>query len=264
MPAVAATEGLTTAEAADRRRQQGPNRLPAPGRPSTVRRLLEELTHFFAVMLWAAGLLALLGGLPELGIAIFAVIVLNALFAFAQQERADRAADRLREMLPTQVSVWRDGRRRIIEAEDVVVDDVLLLEGGDRVPADGVVSAANRLLVDSSMLTGESGAGAVEDGETLYAGTFVVEGDTRALVVATGAQTRLAGIARLSTTARKPDTPLTRGLRSVVRLVAAIALAIGRALLPRLAARRQLRCRTGSSSRSASPWRWCPRRCCRR
>jgi calcium-translocating P-type ATPase len=178
-------------------------------------------------MLWVAGLLALIAGLPELGIAIFAVIVLNALFAFAQQARADRAADRLRAMLPTQVSVWRDGRRQIIEADDVVVDDLLLLESGDRVPADAVVTTANRLLVDSSMLTGESVAGAVEAGQTLYAGTFVVEGEARAVVVSTGERTRLATIAELSTSTAKPDTPLTRELKAVVRLIAAIAVGVG-------------------------------------
>jgi calcium-translocating P-type ATPase len=130
-------------------------------------------------------------------------------------------------MLPTQVSVWRDGRRQIIEADDVVVDDLLLLESGDRVPADAVVTTANRLLVDSSMLTGESVAGAVEAGQTLYAGTFVVEGEARAAVVSTGEQTRLASIAKLSTSTAKPDTPLTRELKAVVRLIAAIAVGVG-------------------------------------
>ena len=130
-------------------------------------------------------------------------------------------------MLPTQVSVWRDGRRQIIEADDVVVDDLLLLESGDRVPADAVVTTANRLLVDSSMLTGESVAGTVEAGETLYAGTFVVEGEARAVVVSTGARTRLANIAALSTSTAKPDTPLTRELKAVVRLIAAIAVGVG-------------------------------------
>jgi calcium-translocating P-type ATPase len=226
MTAVVA-EGLTTSEAAGRRAEHGPNRLPAPRRPSAARRLAGELTHFFAVMLWVAGLLALIAGLPELGIAIFAVIMLNALFAFAQQARADRAADRLRAMLPTQVSVWRDGRRQIIEADDVVVDDVVLLESGDRIPADAVLTTANRLLVDSSMLTGESVAGAVDVGETLYAGTFVVEGEARAVVVSTGEHTRLATIAELSTSTTKPDTPLTRGLKAVVRLIAAIAVGVG-------------------------------------
>ena len=224
---VVTAQGLTTAEAERRRAEQGPNRLPAPRRPSTLRRLGEELTHFFALMLWVAGALALLAGLPELGVAIFAVIVLNAVFAFAQQARADRASDRLRAMLPSQVSVRRDGRRRIVEAEDVVVDDMLLLESGDRIPADAVVTAANRLLVDSSMLTGESVAGAVGVGDPLFAGTFVVEGEARGVVVATGERTRLADIARLTTASPKPVTPLTRGLQSVVRLIAAIALGVG-------------------------------------
>ena len=224
---VATTPGLSSDVAAARRDADGPNRLPEPRRPSVVRRFLGELTHFFAIMLWTAGILALMAGLPELGVAIFAVIVLNAAFAFAQQARADRAADRLRAMLPARVSVRRDGRRQIIEAEDVVVGDLLLLESGDRVPADATVAVANRLLVDTSMLTGESAAGAVGTGETLYAGTFVVEGEARAVVVATGERTRLAGIARLTTASPKPVTPLARGLEAVVRLIAAIAVGVG-------------------------------------
>lgn len=218
--------GLTTAAADELRAGHGPNRLPAPVRPSAPRRLLAELTHFFALMLWVAGGLALLAGLPALGVAIFAVVVLNAVFAFVQQARADRAADRLRALLPTRVTVWRDGRRTIIEAEDVVVGDVLLLESGDRVPADAQVMSANRALVDSSMLTGESGAGAVAVGEGLFAGTFVVEGEARAVVTAVGERTRLAGIARLTTTPTVA-TPLTQGLRGVVRLISLIALGVG-------------------------------------
>lgn len=219
--------GLTTAEAIERRTQGGPNKLPASKRPSVARRLLGELTHFFALLLWAAAALAFVAKLPQLSVAIIAVIVLNGVFALIQQARADRAADRLQEMLPTRVTVWRDGRRRLIEAEDVVVGDVLLLESGDRVPADAVVLAGNQLLVDSSMLTGESQASAVAEGEALFAGTFVVEGDSRAQVTAIGQQTRLAGIARLSTSTTKPDTPLTRGLNGVVRLTAAIAVSVG-------------------------------------
>lgn len=219
--------GLTTAEATERRTQGGANRLPARRRPSVVRRLLGELTHFFALLLWVAAVLAFIAKLPQLSVAIIAVIVLNGVFAMIQQARADRAADRLQEMLPTRVTVWRDCRRQVVEAEDVVVDDVLLLESGDRVPADAVVLTENRLLVDSSMLTGESEAGAVAEGEALFAGTFVVEGDSRARVTAIGQQTRLAGITRLTTSTTKPDTPLTRGLRAVVRLIAAIAIGVG-------------------------------------
>ena len=223
----AMTPGLSAAEAAERRTQGGPNKLPAARRPSTARRLLGELTHFFALLLWASAGLAFLARLPQLSAAVIAVIVLNGVFSLIQQTRADRAADRLQEMLPTRVTVWRDDRRQVIEAEDVVIDDVVLLESGDRVPADAVVLSQNRLLVDSSMLTGESDAGSVAEGDALFAGTFVVEGDSRALVTAIGQQTRLAGITRLTTMTAKPDTPLTRGLRGVVRLIAAIAIGVG-------------------------------------
>ncbi|RUP05882.1 MAG: cation-transporting P-type ATPase [Mycobacterium sp.] len=225
--AAVTTAGLTTSEATERRARDGANTLPAAKRPSVFRRMLGELTHFFAVLLWTAAALAFFAKLPQLSIAIIAVIVLNGVFALIQQARADRAADRLQEMLPTRVTVFRDGRRRLIEAEDVVVDDVLLLESGDRVPADAVVLAENRLLVDSSMLTGESQANSVAEGEALFAGTFVVEGDSRARVTAIGERTRLAGIARLSTSTTKPDTPLTRGLNGVVRLTAAISVSVG-------------------------------------
>lgn len=226
MAAVTAA-GLTKAEALARRARDGANALPAAKRPSVLRRLLGELTHFFALLLWTAAALAFLAKLPQLSDAIAAVIVLNGVFALIQQARADRAADRLQEMLPTRVTVWRDGRRQLIDAEDVVIGDVLLLESGDRVPADAVVLAENRLLVDSSMLTGESQANSVAEGESLFAGTFVVEGDSRAQVTAIGERTRLAGIARLSTSTAKPDTPLTRGLNGVVRLTAAISVSVG-------------------------------------
>lgn len=224
------TAGLSAAEAQLRLARDGANTLPRARRPSVLRRLLGELTHFFALLLWAAAVLAVFAGLPELSIAIVGVIVLNAVFAVVQQARADRAADRLGDMLPTRVTVRRDGRRRIIDAADVVVGDLLLLEAGDRVPADSTAAAANRLLVDTSMLTGESAAASVTEGEALYAGTFVVEGDASAVVTATGGRTRLAGIARMSSGA-SPDTPLTRGLRGVVRLTATIAVGTGVAFM---------------------------------
>ena len=219
--------GLTSAEAAARLARTGPNAMPKPKRPSALRRLLSEVSRFFAVMLWVAAVLALIGGLPQLAIAIVAVILLNAAFAAIQQARADRAADRLQEMLPTRVVVMRDGTRHDIEATDVVVGDILVLEAGDRVPADAAVISQDRLLVDSAILTGESDAELAADGEPLFAGTFLVEGECRAAVTAIGQDTRLAGIARLTASTNKPDTPLTKGLRGVVRLTAAIAVGVG-------------------------------------
>jgi magnesium-transporting ATPase (P-type) len=219
--------GLSSAEAARRLARDGPNVLPEPPGRSLLRRLAGELSHFFALMLWVAAGLAVLAGLTQLGVAIVAVILINALFALAQEARADRAAARLRSLMPARVTVRRDGRREIIDAADVVVDDILLLESGDRVPADARLLIGNRLLMDTSMLTGESVATTVEDGETLFAGTFLVEGEARGVTIATGARTRVAEIARLTTATPKPVTPLTRGLHEVVRVIAAIAVGTG-------------------------------------
>ncbi len=220
-------DGLTTTEATARRAGEGPNELPVAPRPSAARRFGVQLVHFFAVMLWVAGGLALVAGLPELAVAIFAVVVLNAAFAFAQESRADRAADRLQSLLPARVTVRRDGRPSQIEARDIVTGDVLVLEPGDRIAADATAVIANRAFVDMSMLTGETQPVAVAEADPLFAGTFMVEGAAEAVVSATGASTRLAAIARLTTLTAKPVGPLTLELRRVVRTIALIAVGVG-------------------------------------
>lgn len=221
------TVGLTSASAAARLAADGPNALPPPVERSALRRLVAQLVHFFAVMLWVAAALAFVAGIPELGAAIALVIVLNALFAFFQENRAGQAAARLRALLPMQVTVVRDGRRQQVDSAQVVVGDVLALEGGDRTPADARLLAAHGLLVDTSLLTGESEPVRSVEGDVISAGTFVVEGEALALVSATGRETRLADIAALTTGTDPPPSPLTLELRRVVRTVAAIAVSVG-------------------------------------
>jgi len=223
----AVARGLTTEDAARRLGRDGPNVLPRPRRRSGLRRFGDQLLHAFAVMLWIAAALAFVAGLPQLGVAIVAVVLLNAAFAFAQEHRADRAAERLGALLPMRVVVWRDGQRRDVDASEVVVDDLLVLEAGDRVPADAVVTEAHGLSVDTSLLTGESEPSTVGAGGQLFAGCFVVEGEGEALVTATGASTRLAEIARLSTADAAPPTPLASELRRVVHTIALVAVAVG-------------------------------------
>jgi magnesium-transporting ATPase (P-type) len=219
--------GLSSIEAAARLARGGPNELPPPRPRSAIRRFADQLVHFFAVMLWVAGGLAFVAGLPALGVAIFIVILLNAVFAFVQESRADRAAERLPALLPRRVTVRRDRRRLQVDAREVVVGDVLLLASGDRIPADAVVADANSALLDTSLLTGESEPTAVNRGDPLFAGTFMLEGEAEASVTATGGSTRLADIARLTTLTAKPTSPLTRELHVVVHTVAAIAVAVG-------------------------------------
>ena len=108
--------GLTTEEVEQRQRKFGSNLLPRPQHLSIWRRLLAQLVHFFAVMFWIAGGLAILAGMPQLGFAIFVVIVVNGVFAFIQEYRAEKAGERLRDLLPRRVMVMREGRRQSIDA----------------------------------------------------------------------------------------------------------------------------------------------------
>jgi P-type E1-E2 ATPase len=225
--ALPAEHGLTSREAALRLRRDGPNALPAQRPPSPAAMVLRQMVNFFAVLLWAACALAFVGGMPQLGVAIAIVVVINGVFAFAQEYRADRAGRRLRDLLPARVTVRRDGRTAVIDATGLVVGDLVLLTAGDRISADLELAEVHGLAVDESMLTGESVPVRPGPGATVPAGAFVVEGEAEALVAATGAATRLADIAALTRQARRRPSPLTLQLHRVVLAVAVIAITVG-------------------------------------
>ena len=219
--------GLTSDEAARRLARDGPNVLPVARPTPAWRRLASQLFHFFALMLWVAGAMAFVAGMPQLGVAIFVVIVVNGLFAFVQEHRAERAAERLRDLLPRRATVIRDGNRHDIDAAELVTGDVVVLAPGDRVCADLELQHVRTIQIDASTMTGESVPITPDTGELAHAGTFVVEGEALGVVVATGGGTRLASISRLSTEGRRPPTPLARELHGVVRTVATIAVCVG-------------------------------------
>jgi magnesium-transporting ATPase (P-type) len=219
--------GLTTREATARLAHDGPNRLPVAPPVPRWRRLAAQLVHFFAILLWAAGGLAIVAGMPQLGLAIVAVVIINGLVAFIQEQRAETAAERLRDLLPARTTVVRDGTPRIIDASELVVGDLVLLAAGDRISADMHVAEAHDLRLDTSTLTGESLPESVQRGAAIFAGTYMVEGEGQALVTAIGSATRLAGIAQLTRAGRRPPSPLARELERVVRAIAIIAIGVG-------------------------------------
>ncbi|MGM9470645.1 cation-translocating P-type ATPase [Pseudarthrobacter sp. YS3] len=218
--------GLSSERAAALLKEAGPNVLPAAKAVPQWRKLLGELTHFFALMLWGAAALAFIAGMPELGVAIIVVVIVNGIFAHVQQERAQNAAAKLRGLLPADVSVRRDGRLLRVHTSAVVPGDAVVLTAGDRVPADVVLAGASGCAVDESMLTGESEAVAKTSGDSAWGGTFLVNGEAEAVVTSTGGNTRLAGIAALTSGTESPPTPLALELRRIVRLVAVVALAV--------------------------------------
>ena len=210
-----------------RLRRDGRNELPIAHKKPLALQFAGELVHSFALMLWAAGLLAVAADMAQLGLAIFAVVILNASFSFIQQRRSDHATERLNALLPRRVTVRRDGQEIDIDAAVIVVGDVMLLTSGDRVCADAVIIVNRRLRLDTSMLTGESVPVDVAVGDKISGGTFVLDGEAEAEVVATGLKTRLAEISTLTTSTDRPPPPLTTELKRVVRTIGVMAVGTG-------------------------------------
>jgi P-type Ca2+ transporter type 2C len=219
------TVGLSSEEASHRLAEFGPNAFVEAEGPSRVGEFFANFVQLFALLLWSGAALALVGGLPELAAAIVAVIVVNAIFAFAQEYRAEKAVAALRRILPLRVRVRRDGMPVEIASEGVVPGDLLLLAPGDRISADAEMVTAADLRVDQSALTGESNP--VEPGEHVFAGTYVTGGTAEALVRTTGMATRFGQITELTQATRRERSPLERELDHLTRLVAVLAATIG-------------------------------------
>jgi magnesium-transporting ATPase (P-type) len=138
-----APSGLSRADASARQVEFGPNRIERLAQVSLSRRFAAQYTHFFAVMLWVAAVLAFIanqqapgGGMATLGFAIVAVIIVNGAFSFWQEYRAEETMAALQRLLPHEVRARRDGTIVLIASESVVPGDVILLSAGDTVPAD--------------------------------------------------------------------------------------------------------------------------------
>jgi len=237
--------GLDAAEAARRLQEFGPNRIEELRGPPLWLRFLREFTHFFALVLWIAAALAGFAelrnpgsGMWQLGVAILVVILVNGVFSFLQEYRAERAIAALRDLLPANVKVLRDGVLQTASAVCLVPGDVVLLEEGDNVPADCRLVAAAGVRVNLATITGESlartrtaqgdvGGPPTEARNILLAGTSLVSGTGRAVVYATGMRTEFGHIAHLTQTVGETGSPLQREIARLSRLVAILATALG-------------------------------------
>jgi magnesium-transporting ATPase (P-type) len=236
-------DGLSDREAARRLITFGPNELAHRTGRQWPSELLRQVTHPLALVLAVAAALAWVSGTPSLAIAIAAVIVLNAAFAFVQEMQAERAVDALAAFLPSHAHVWREGARQDVLARLLVPGDVLIVEEGDSVCADArLITGA--VEVDLSTLTGESApvsrtadtpdvAGPLlEAQDVVFSGTVCTGGEARGIVTATGMRTELGRIAALTQRVKREDSPLERQVKRVAWLIAAVAVGAGIAFLP--------------------------------
>jgi P-type Ca2+ transporter type 2C len=233
-------QGLTQAEAAARLQCYGRNTIHTVAATSLILKFLSNFTHLMALLLWVGGLIGFLAQMPQLGVAIWLVNVINGAFSFWQEYKAEKATEALRRMLPTYARVLRDGQEQRLLAEDLVPGDAMLLAEGDHISADGRLVQEVELRVDQSTLTGESHpvrktAEAVlrpdltraELPNLVFAGTSVVAGTGMAVVFATGMDTEFGKIAHLTQSVGEELSPLQQEMIRTTKVVTAIAVAVG-------------------------------------
>ncbi len=238
--------GLSESEAERRFATHGPNRLPAPPRPGALRRFLLQFHNVLIyALLGSAAVTGALGHWIDTA-AILAVVAVNAVIGFIQEGKAEKAMDAIREMLAPRAAVIRDGARAGIDGIRVVPGDVVTLEAGDKVPADLRLLAANGLMIQEAVLTGESvpvekRTAPVEPAAPLgdrvclaFSGTLVTAGQGRGVVVATGKNTEIGRISCLLSEVESLTTPLVakmgvfaKWLTVFILLVAGLLLAYG-------------------------------------
>ena len=229
-------QGLSSTEAERRLADYGPNRLkePAP-RPAWLKFFDQFKSLLILILILAAGVAFVVGDLKDT-IVILVVVVFNAILGFYQEHRAEQSLASLKNMLALHARVRRDGSQHEIAADTVVPGDIILLEAGDRIPADGRLLEGHQLEIDEAALTGESHAVAkqvepLSDPEAVLAerinlvfmNTVVTRGRAECLVTATGMNTEMGRIAGLMETAPESATPLQIQLDRLGKRLAAIA-----------------------------------------
>ena len=233
-----AGSGLTSQEAAKRLAAHGPNALPATKPRSLLERLWSQINSLLIYVLFGSALItALLGEVIDTAV-ILGVIALNALIGIVQEGRAERALESIQSMINPIACVIRSGLRLNIPATDLVVGDIVIIEAGDRVPADLRLIEANGLRIDEAALTGESvpvdkSVSAVTEIAALaertcmsYSGTLVTAGRGNGVVVATASATELGRITRLLATVPKLVTPLVARMNVFARQLSVAILAL--------------------------------------
>lgn len=240
------TSGLTESEALTRLAEYGSNRLPQPKKRSLLIRFLLQFHNVLIYVLLASATTTLLLNHILDTVVILAVVFLNAIIGLIQQGKAEKAMDAIRQMLALQASILRDGQRHSIAGEQIVPGDIVLLEAGDKVPADLRLLKNHSLQIQESILTGESVPvekhlnpvhldASIGDRHCMaFSGTTVTSGQGKGIVVATGSLTQIGRISGLLSTVELLTTPLVaqmdrfaKWLSAVILIIAGLLLAYG-------------------------------------
>jgi magnesium-transporting ATPase (P-type) len=240
----ASAEGLSSSEASARLLEVGPNETPRTKTHLSIRRFFAYLLDGFSVLLLIAGILLYISGTPLVALVVFGIVILNATASVVQEIRAERTMDALKGWVPESAKVLRDGHAQKVTVRDIVPGDVISLDLGDRVPADARLMEAYDVWVNNIPLTGEAapqprtadprgnhGVSYLEAPNLVFMSTSIVRGHGRAVVYATGANTKFGEIAGLTQRIRDPPSPLEEEIASVARKDFVLSMILGIAFL---------------------------------
>src|SRR5215472_12234139 len=232
-------KGLDAGEASRRLQKYGPNRLPEGKKRGPFMRFLSQFNNILVYVLLGAGFIKLMLNLWVDASIIFGVVILNALLGFIQEGKAEKALESIRNMLSAEARTLRAGETRMIPAEELVPGDIVLLESGDKIPADLRLVDAKNLRTEEAALTGESVPAdkntdpvstnaTVGDRECMaFSGTMVVSGRSTGVVVATGSETELGRINQLLSSVSALETPLLRQIKTFGYAITAVIAVVG-------------------------------------
>lgn len=237
-------EGLSKEEASRRIRECGPNALEESEKESALLKYLKQFRNFFSLLLILGALLSFLAeyltpgqGNLYIGIALGAVVVLNGTFTFVQEYQAEKTMESFRELIPPHARIIRGGKLEEVLASELVVGDVIQLEEGDKVPADGRLIEVNALKVDNSTITGEAEPQLrslrctheeiLECRNMVFSGTLVQSGNGKAVVFGTGKNTQIGSLAVLTERTETVETPLRKELNHFIKVISGIAIFLG-------------------------------------
>lgn len=232
--------GLSSPEAQDRQDKYGKNVVSEMKGKPLILVFLSNFISMMAILLWVGGLAAFFADMPQLGIAVWLVNVINGVFSFWQEFRASKATEALKKMLSSYARVMRDGQVVQILTEDLVPGDIMIIAEGDKISADARLLECSDLQVDQSTLTGESnpvrktqdpvlreGLTRSEMPNLIFAGTSVASGTARAVVICIGMDTEFGKIANLAQTTEAVLSPLQKELNKLTKQISIIAMSLG-------------------------------------
>ena len=235
----ASRTGLTSAQAAERLGRYGKNALAEGKRKTPIQVFLEQFKDLLVVILLIAALISAVSGNAESTIVIFAVLILNAILGTVQHFKAEKSLESLKAMSSPTAKVLRDGARTMVPSAQIVPGDIVELEAGDMVVADGRILENFSLKVNESSLTGES-EGVEKTAEVIpgeevalgdrknmvFSGSLVTYGRAEVLVTGTGMDTELGKVAALMNQTQQRKTPLQQSLDDFSKKLAAVILVI--------------------------------------